>query len=198
MLGSLISIGPLASFFLITKFDKLLQIFLKIMTVLKARYTTVYILTLFLVGAVPCFHSIISVPFTPVLIFVIRLVNLLVMYDLQSYLLLKDLICCKTETVRKCGARAIQLGALAWAGGKLYPQVREVFEDIRQRAGDRADANHAMAAVENRFREGAITQTQREDATVSILDNLINRKGETTTKIKGTGFSSVTKIKSNK
>ena len=121
ILGSLVAVGPLTCFMLITRYDTILQVFLNVMGVLKARYTTVYILTLFLVGVVPLFHSIISVPFTPVLIFVVRLVNLMVLYNLPCYLLLKDLLCCKGEFARKGWARAIQVGAIVQMQSTLRP-----------------------------------------------------------------------------
>jgi hypothetical protein len=195
MLGSLVSLGPLACFSIITRYPKILEIFLHIIGVLKAKYTAVYIITLFLVGVVPLFHSIVSVPFSPVLVFLIRLIGLLYLYNKEFYLLLKDLMCCKVEYARQLGEKALKIGVLAWGGSKVFPHGRDLFEDVTQRLGDRADAKHATAEVENRFREGAITQAQREKATVSILDNLINRKGDRITKIKGPGFSSVTTTK---
>lgn len=114
ILGGLVSLGPLVCFSFIIKHPSVLQTVLHIVGVLKAKYTTVYIVTLFLVGVVPLFHSMVSIPFTPVLVFLIRLMDLLFLYNREFYLLLKDVMCCKAEYVRQFGAKVIKIGALVW------------------------------------------------------------------------------------
>lgn len=190
----IVSFLPLFFYFVITNTFYPYNLYIFVITFIRVKYTSVYILTLVALGIFPLVYTEYSLFFPSMFIGLNRFFRLMLLYHPITYMILRDLLCCQAGPAHQTVQTVARYAFYMYTLDKVTPHVRSFIERESERHARNADLDFSLTRIKKQFDDGGITDIQRKDLTSKALLNNINTEISTTTKVKKGGFTSVTDV----
>ena len=193
-LVGIVSVLPLFFYFWITNSFYCYNLFIFVITFIRVKYTSVYILILVALGIFPLLQIEYSFFFPSIVIGLNRFFRLMLLYNSDTYMILRDLLCCQAGPAHQTAQTVARYAFYMYTLDKVTPHVRSFVERESERHARNAGLDSSLTRIKKQFDDGGITDHQRKELTSMALSNHINTDVSTSTKVKSGGFTSVTDV----